>query len=82
MNIDERIEALTQTVELLASLHKDNEEKFEKRMAAMDERTAATDKQIKRLGKYIHTVAGLVLDHDARLRTLEGDEGDEETTEQ
>lgn len=44
MNIDERLEALTHSVELLAAMHKDNEEKSEKRMDA-------TDKQIKRLGK-------------------------------
>jgi septal ring factor EnvC (AmiA/AmiB activator) len=78
MNIDERIAALTQSVELLASLHKDNEEKFEKRMAAIDQRMAATDKQIKRLGKYIHSIGTLVLDHETRLRSLEDDENDED----
>ena len=67
MNIDERLDALTHSVELLAAMRKDNEKRMD-----------ATDKQIKRLGKYIHTIAGLVLDHDARLRALEGDEGDEE----
>jgi hypothetical protein len=30
MNIDQRLEALTQTVELLASLHKDNEKRMER----------------------------------------------------
>lgn len=54
--IDERLEALTHSVELLASMHKD------------------TEKQIKRLGKYIRGVAQMVLDHEARLRLLEGDE--------
>ena len=34
MTIDERLEALTQSVELLASMHKDNET----RMAAAEER--------------------------------------------
>jgi predicted nucleic acid-binding Zn-ribbon protein len=36
MTIDERLEALTQSVELLASLHKDNE----KRIAEFHEREA------------------------------------------
>jgi len=73
MNIDERIEALVQSVELLASFHKDNEK-------LMRESQQSTEKQLKRLGKYVHTIAGLVLDHDARLRTLEGEdsESDEE----
>ena len=74
MNIDERLEALVQSVEVLAVMHKDNEKRYE-------ERFAKTDGQIRRLGKYVHTIAGLVLDHDARLRTLEGedDAADDET---
>ena len=63
MNIDERIEALTQSVELLASIHKDNEARLEKFMADADKRAADTDKQIKRLGRYIRSIGTLVLDH-------------------
>jgi len=61
MNLDERLEALTHSVELLAETHKD------------------TEKQVKRLGKYIRSVSQLVLDHETRLRSLEGnDEAEEE----
>jgi hypothetical protein len=74
VNIDERLEALTRSVELLASSHKDNEKRYEEKLVKTEERTAKTDLQLKRLGKYIHTVAGLILDHDARLRTLEGED--------
>jgi len=35
MTIDERIEALTQSVELLASIHKDNEARAEERDARL-----------------------------------------------
>lgn len=35
MNIDERIEALTQSVELLASIHKDNEARAAERDARL-----------------------------------------------
>jgi hypothetical protein len=35
MTIDERLEALTQSLELLASLHKDNEQRNEQRFEAM-----------------------------------------------
>jgi hypothetical protein len=70
MNIDERLEALTQTVEklaekvgaltesveLLAGIHKDNE------------------KASARLGKYVRSVMQMVLDHETRLRSIEGDD--------
>ncbi len=36
MDLDGRLEALTQTVELLASFHKDNEKRMERLMAAME----------------------------------------------
>jgi hypothetical protein len=58
MDIDQRLEALTHSMELLASLHKDNE------------------KQMKRLGKYIRSVSQMVLDHETRLRAVEGDDGE------
>ena len=60
MTIDERLEALTHSVELLAAMQQ------------------TTEKQIKRLGKYIHSLGVMVLDHEARLRTLEGDSDDDE----
>ena len=63
MNIDERLEALTHSVELLAEMHKD------------------TEKEMKRLGKYIRAVSQLVLDHEARLRRIE-DDGSEEAEEE
>jgi hypothetical protein len=60
MNIDERLEALTHSVELLAAMHKD------------------TERQLNRLGKYIRGVSQIVLDHEARIRVIEGDDGDDE----
>lgn len=63
MTIDERLEALTHSVELLASFHKDNE------------------KRLNRLGKYIRSVAQMVLDHEARLRPLEGDDDNDDEEE-
>jgi hypothetical protein len=61
MNIDERLEALTHSVELLATMHKE------------------TDREMKRLGKYVRSVMQIVLDHGTRLRSVEGiDETDDE----
>jgi hypothetical protein len=47
MNIDERLEALTHSVELLASLHRDNE----KRMERLDQHMEDFAEEMKRLGK-------------------------------
>jgi len=58
MTIDERIQALTESVELLASFHKDMEQKFN---AAMQ--------QIAEVLKMLGTV---IADHEMRLRKLEG----------
>lgn len=57
MNIDDRLAALTQSVELLAAMQ------------------IKTEKEIRRLGRYVRIIAQ---DHEARLLALEGDEEDEE----
>ena len=59
MNIDERIEALTQSVELLATLHKDLEVKTDQRMNQMIERMNQMIDAINKLGD----IAG---DHEHR----------------
>ena len=71
MNIDERLEklterteALTQSVELIAAMHKE------------------TDKEMKRLGKYVRSVMHIVLDHETRIRAVEGDGNDDEADEE
>ena len=71
MTIDERLEALTHSVELLAEMQKATEKELRR-----------TDKQLRRLGNYIHTVAQVVLDHEGRLRGLEGDNEDQESDEE
>jgi len=71
MTIDERLEALNHRVELLADMHKDNE----KHMRRLENQT-------RRLGKYIRSVAQLVLDHEARLRSLEDDDEDDDKDEE
>ena len=61
MNIDERLQALTRSVELPPAMHKE------------------TDKEVKRLGKYLRSVMQIVLDHETILRRVEGiDETEDE----
>ena len=65
MTIDERIEALTQSVELLAQMHRDNERKYEERFARLEGLT-------ERIVNVRETVAHILDDHDGPLRRLEG----------
>jgi hypothetical protein len=85
MNIDARLEALTQTVELLASLHRDNEKAMaamqhdaEKRMERLDLHMREFTEQIKTLGKRnlrLETLVTDIAEGTARLlRTVEAHE--------
>jgi hypothetical protein len=65
MTIDERLEALTESVELLASLHKDNEVRNEARMAELTEKMGRLSETMNQLGI-------VVIAHEHRLEDLEG----------
>jgi len=85
MTIDERLEALAQTVELLASMHKDNEkaqqEQFaeqRKRRAEQKERDVRIDQlhaemmiAIARLANTAEAHNGQLDDHEQRIDKLE-----------
>jgi hypothetical protein len=60
MNIDERLEALTQTVELIAHAQIKNDE----RMAVLAERTAQLMETMNRLGN-------IIIAHEERIERLE-----------
>ena len=64
MNIDERLEALTQSVELLASFHRDNE-------AAMRKLDEKLSEKIDKLTDNIDRIAQLVLAHEHRIKDIE-----------
>ena len=71
MNIDERIEklterteALTQSVELLSHMHQDNEKKY----TAMFEQLASQQERILSITERLTNVA---IDHSQRLKDLE-----------
>jgi hypothetical protein len=65
MNIDQRLEALTQTVELLAAMQQDNEKRWEKRFAQI---TTALQQD----GEHIRALARVAELHHERLSRLEG----------
>jgi hypothetical protein len=84
MNIDERLNALTQTVELLASFHKDNE----KRMERLNQHMEQFSHEMKSLAKRNERLESLVTDiaegtarllhvvevHEHRIGDLEGNQ--------
>ena len=85
MTVDERMDALTRTVEQIAGLQQKGEERLvriEERFEGLTQTVEVlgqmqtkTEKEIRKLGRYIRTI---VLDHEARLLALEGEEEDRE----
>lgn len=54
--LDERLDALVQSVELLAGMHKDNEVRMarhDERMARNDERMARNDERMRRMHRAV-----------------------------
>jgi hypothetical protein len=78
MNIDDRIEALKQTVELMAQMHRDNEEraaanevKWDANEAKWNERFGKMPDIVERLDKIIQIHEARHNGHDDRLDNLE-----------
>ncbi len=64
MTIDERLEALTQSVELLAQMHRDNEARDEQRFQKLES-------LIERIVSLQERLGIIVVDHERRLDNLE-----------
>jgi chromosome segregation ATPase len=62
MDLDERLAALTENVELLAAFHRDNEKRAEQN----EKRAEQNEKRLERLIKAVHVVAG----RNSRLEEL------------
>jgi len=80
LTIDERLEALTQTMGLLAHMRLENEKqrildvaKTEESFRRLAEAQAKTEKTVNRLGRYAMLIAR---DHETRLAALEAEDGD------
>jgi chromosome segregation ATPase len=77
MNIDERLEALTQTVELLAQMHKDNEqgmERFGREMERLSERNARLEGLVTEIAEGTARLLHVVETHEQRINNLEGNQ--------
>lgn len=74
MTLDERIEALTQSVELLASMHKDTETRFTQLAMAAEkneQRTGQLMETMNRVGRILEIHDSQIDDHDQRIDRLE-----------
>jgi len=84
MNIDERLNALTQTVELLASFHKGNEKRMEQlaqEMGQFAQEMKGLAKRNERLENFVTDIAAgtarllhVVEVHEQRINDLEGNQ--------
>jgi hypothetical protein len=72
MDIDQRLEALTQTVELIAAMQHDNEARWEKRFGEVTAAIQANSENIQKDGENIRALARVAEIHHERLTRLEG----------
>lgn len=82
MNLDQRLEALTQSLELMAHMQRDNEQKHDAHVAETDERLNRLTETVKNISEIVRnisevtadfnrSIAAVALDHAARLHRLE-----------
>jgi hypothetical protein len=77
MNIDERLEALTQTVELLAQMHKDNEkgmQRFSRAMERLSKRNVRLEGLVTEIAEGTARLLHVVEVHEQRISSLEGNQ--------
>jgi hypothetical protein len=71
-NIDERLEAIKQTLELTAAMHIDNDREFRERFAEIDKRFAQIAKLQEQDGEHIRALVRIAEIHHERPARLEG----------
>ena len=71
MNIDQRLEALTQSVELLATMHRDLEQQTAQRFAETAQQFSQTAQRFNETLQFINQLAHIAEAHEQRLDRLE-----------
>jgi hypothetical protein len=72
MTIDERIEALTQSVDLLAQMHQDSEREYKELFRQNREHILHVQELVGHVVELQEAMTRVVTDHDGRIRRLEG----------
>jgi ribosome assembly protein YihI (activator of Der GTPase) len=73
MNIDDRLQALTQNVELMAAMQKhaiETQERFDERQKRFDERQERLGERLDALTMHLEVMAGMQQHTDEKLGTL------------
>jgi hypothetical protein len=70
--IDERLEAIAQSLELAVAMQRDNDERYEKRFAEIATTLQEIATNQKRDGEHILALVRIAELHDRRLTNLEG----------
>lgn len=75
MTLDQRLEALTQSLELMSHMQRDSEARHDAQIAAIDERLNQLSTIVRNISDvttdFNKSIAMVTLDHAARLRRLE-----------
>jgi hypothetical protein len=71
-SIDERLEAIKQTLELVAAMHVDNDKEFRERFAEIATILQQVAANQERGAEHIHGLVRIAELHDRRLTHLEG----------
>jgi len=72
MTIDQRLEALTHSVELLAEMHRDNEKQEAQRSRLYEERFVRNEERLGQLMDTMNRLGRIIEIHEQRLDGLEG----------
>ena len=73
-NFDERLEALKQTLELVAAMHIGNDKEFRERFAGIATALQQVAANQERDGEHILALVRIAELHDRRITHLEGDQ--------
>ena len=73
-NFDERLEALKQTLELVAAMHIDNDKEFRERFAEIATTLQQVAANQERDGEHILALVRMAELHDRRLKRLEDEQ--------
>ena len=72
MDIDRRLEALVQSVELLAGLHRDNEKRLDEIVRVNDSRFAQVTRNFEITLDSIKRLENIAMAHEQRLDDIQG----------
>lgn len=75
MSIEERLEAITHTLELVAHMQRDSEARFERQIERTNAKLAETNDTVREIGallaSFTKEFAAVIAEHEVRIQRLE-----------